>query len=294
MRHPAAVPQERGTRSRIRAEKIEFSILTAAVIIFGLGYFAFGRFESKASQTFLLLPIVFLFTSHIRYMRRVESRSFRGLLPFTLALWACTWAVEAVGVWSGLYHYEKTTLGALRAGPVPLLIPCVWVLFCWLASSIVHFLWGRGAGRMNELPLPAESLATAWVLVSMAFALEWHFSGLIGLWNWSEVQGGWRIDGVPAVNFFIWFVVGMISPLLQRIGRAPRIEYRTDSAFLRCLPVFGFGLALAFNSGLNLARGFPRASFLCASSVAVLGISLAIRARRPAAPGNEQCPDPGE
>ncbi len=277
--HPILFKIALGRPDDVR-KKIEFSILTAAVIILGLGYFAFGRFESKASQLFLLLPIGFLFTSHIRYMDRVEGRSFRRVLPFTLSLWACTWAIEAAGVWSGLYHYEKTILGVVRVGPVPLLIPSIWVLFCWLASSIVHFLWGRGAGRLNELPLLAESLATAWVLVSIAFAIEWHFSGLIGLWNWSEARGGWTIDGVPAVNFLIWFVVGMISPVLQQIGRAPRIGYRTDSAFLQCLPVLGFGLVLAFNAGLNLVRGFPWASSLCASSVAVVGISLAVRARR--------------
>ncbi len=261
-------------------KKFEFSILTAAVIVLGLGYFAFGRFESKASQTFLLLPIAFLFTSHIRYMDRVEGRSFHRILPFSLILWASTWIIEAAGVWSGLYHYEKTLLGTLRLGPVPVLIPGVWVLFCWLASSIVHFLWGHGAGREKDLPFPAESLATAWVLVSIAFAIEWHFSGLIGLWNWSEARGGWSIDGVPTVNFLIWFVVGMLSPLLQRIGRAPRLAYRTDSAFLQCLPVLGFGLVLAFNAGLNFVRGFPGAGALCASSVFILGTALVFRARR--------------
>ena len=280
MTNPAAGPVEPEAHSKIRAEKIEFSILTAAVIILGLGYFIRGRFESKASQIFLLLPIAFLFTSHIRYMDRVEGRSFRRLLRYSLALWGATWLIEAVGVWSDLYHYEKTVLGALRLGPVPLLIPCIWVLFCWLAASIVHFLWGRGAGKAADLPLPAESLATAWVLVSMAFAIEWHFSRLIGLWNWSPVGGGWTINGVPAVNFLFWIVVGLISPSLQRIGQAPRIEYRTSSAFLRCLPVLGFGLVLAFTAGLNVARGFTGAGALCASSVIVLGIALAVRARR--------------
>jgi hypothetical protein len=263
-----------------RVSKIEFSILTAAVIILGLGYFAFGRFESKASQTFLLLPIAFLFTSHIRYMDRVEGRPFRRLLRFSLTLWSATWIIEAVGVWSGLYDYEKTVLGALRLGPVPLLIPCIWVLFCWLAASIVHYLWGRGSGRGSAMPLPAESLATAWVLVSIAFAIEWHFSGLIGLWNWSAPRGGWMIDRVPAINFLIWFVVGLISPVLQRFARAPRIEYRSPSGFLRCLPVLGFGLVLSFNTGLNVVRGFPAAGALCASSVLVLGTALAVRSRR--------------
>ncbi len=277
-----------------RADTIEFSILTAAVIVLGLGYFAFGRFGSKASQTFLLVPIVFLFISHIRYMDRVEGRTFGRILLFSLALWTSTWIIEAVGVWSGLYRYAKAFLGAVHLGPVPLLIPSVWVLFCWLASSIVHFLWGRGAGRPNELPLPAESLATAWVLVSIAFAIEWHFSGLIGLWDWNETRGGWLIDGVPAVNFLIWAVVGIASPLLQRIGRAPRIAYRTENVFLQSLPVLGFGLVLAFDAGLNLVRGFPLAGALCASSVIGLGTALAFRARRRAGSDRRPCPDQEE
>jgi len=267
-------------RSAERTYKVEFSFLTAAVIVLGLGYLAFGRFESRASQSFLLIPIVVLFTSHIRYMDRVEGRSFRRLLGYSLALWSATWIIEAVGVWSGLYDYEKTVLGALRLGPVPLLIPCIWVLFCWLAASIVHYLWGRGAAKQADLPLPLESLATAWVLVSIAFAIEWHFSGLIGLWNWSEARGGWSIDGVPAVNFLIWFVVGLISPVFQRIGRAPRLEYRTPNGFLRCLPVFGFGLVLVFNAGLNFVRGFPLAAALCTASVLVLTIAWVRRTRR--------------
>jgi hypothetical protein len=126
----------------------------------------------------------------------------------------------------------------------------------------------------------------------MAFAIEWHFSRLIGLWNWSEARGGWTINGVPAVNFLIWSVVGLISPVLQRIGRAPRIKYRSPSVFLQCLPVLGFGLALAFNGGLNIVRSFPGAGALCASSVFVLGLALAVRFRRRA--GSARRPYPNQ
>jgi hypothetical protein len=257
-------------RSAERTYKVEFSLLTVAVIVLGLGYFAFGRFESKTSQIFLLLPIAFLFTSHIRYMDRVEGRSFRGIVPYSLALWASTWSIEAAGVWSGLYRYEETVLGTLRLGPIPLLIPCIWVLFCWLAASIVYFLWGRGAGREEELPLLWECLASAWVMVSIALAIEWHFSGLIGLWNWGGSWNGPTIDGVPAVNFLIWFGVGFLSPLLQRPS----------------LPVQGYGFVLAFNTGLNLVRGFPLAAALCGASVLVLGASLSLRARRRGRPAH--------
>jgi hypothetical protein len=261
-------------------KKIEYSILTAVVIVLGLGYFAFGRFDSPASQIILFGPIVFLFTSHIRYMKQVEGRSFRRLLPYAAMLWAGTWMIEAAGVWSGLYEYQKTLLGSIRLGPVPILIPSVWLLFCWLAASIIHFL-KSGSGAPQAVPsLLSESLATAWVLVSIALAIEWHFSGLIGLWNWVETPGGMKIDGVPAVNFLIWFAVGMISPVLQRIGRAPRIGYRTDSQFLRSLPVLGFGLVLAFNAGLNLVRGFPWAAALGALSVSILAAALVRKARR--------------
>jgi hypothetical protein len=267
-------------RSAERTYKVEFSILTVAVVVLGLGYFAFGRFESRTSQSFLLIPIAVLFTSHIRYMGAVEGRPFRRMLFFTLALGASAWIVEAVGVASGLYGYESSILGSLPLGGVPIVIPCVWVLFCWLASSIVHYLWGRGAGRKKELPLLWECLASAWVLVTIALAIEWHFSGLIGLWNWGGSWNGPTIDGVPAVNFLIWFGVGFVSPLLQRLTRTSRIAYRTESTFLQSLPVQGYGFVLAFNAGLNLVRGFPLAAALCGASVLFLGASLSLRARR--------------
>lgn len=272
----ASPPTGRSDGSR----KVEFSLFTFAIVLLGAGYFIFGRFNSPASQAALFIPMALLFTSHIRYTSHVEGRPLARLLPYSALLWAGAWAIEASGVWGGLYAYPKSVIGALRLGPVPVLIPSLWLLFCWLAASIVHFLWSPDRGGTKGLTLFREIPATAWVLVSIAFAIEWHFSALLGLWNWTAAGVGWRINGVPAVNFLTWLMVGALSPLLERAGRAPRIRYRTDSLILQALPMIGFGLVLIVNTALNIARGFLAAGALGGASLLILAAALLAKLRR--------------
>jgi hypothetical protein len=253
----------------VRREAPRCVFLTAVILILAMAYLIRGRFDSRFSQFLLIAPAVLLFFSQIRYTRIIEGRRLLRLLPYSAAVWAFTWAIEAAGVRSGLYRYQDVVLNAFRLGPVPLLIPTVWMLFCWLAESITEYLFGIDRGlRWSGL---RRSLASAWILVSIAFTLEWHFSRFIGLWSWAEASAGLRIDGIPLINFLIWFAVGLAAPLLADLTRAPVIRYRTDNGFLRALPAIGFGLTLAINAVLNFARGFTAAGALVLISLFVLG-----------------------
>ena len=289
MRREASAPQERSplqTGPRIasasglepgdRRNKREYALMSAAAVLLCSVYFAFSRFDATASQILILGPVLLLFASDFRYMTRIEGRPVGRLLPFSLLLFALSWGLEATCVRAGLYAYGPSLLGTVRFGSVPLLIPSMWVLFCWLAASVVHFLSG-GEVRGRRPPLIAESLASAAVLTAIALVIEWHFSSAMGIWSWTTQEGGWTIDGVPAVNFLLWFAVGAASPFLQRAVRTPQISYRTRVPVLKALPVIGFGVVLAAAMGLNWAKGFRSAALANGLSLVLL---LAAAARR--------------
>jgi len=296
---------------------VEYTILTMAVLAMGFGYLALGKFDTAASQILMSGPAVLLFFSHLRYMKFVEGRSWRRLAPAAVLIWSATWLIEAGGVWAGLYDYNRSFLVSLRLGPVPILIPTIWVLFCWLASSILHFLgFGQGTslrggsgspdktcphrfahedckawgpGRRQPGPesgtrrfvgsLVLRGLGTGWVMLSIALAIEWHLSKFSGLWTWASGVSDYGLDGVPWYNFYLWFAVGFLAPFFDKLGRAPRIEYRTPVLWLKALPVIGFGLVLLVNSLLNAARGYLYGTLCCAVSFLIL-VLLTVRAVR--------------
>ncbi len=254
----------------------EYALMSATTVLLCSAYFAFGRFDATASHILILGPILLLFASDIRYMTRIEGRPLGRLLPFSLLLFVLSWGLEAAAVRAGLYAYGHSILGTVRFGSVPLLVPCMWVLFCWLAASVVHFLSG-GEARGRRPPLIAESLASAAVMTAIALVIEWHFSRSMGLWSWTGQGEGWTIDGVPAVNFLLWFGVGAASPFLQRAVRTPQISYRTEVPILKALPVIGFGVVLAAAMGLNWTKGFRSGALANGISLILL---LAAAARR--------------
>jgi hypothetical protein len=261
-----------------RRETLDYALLTAAILALAAAYLVWGRSRAGGSRALLVAPAALLFLSHIRYTWKVEGRPFLKILPYSAALWSFTWFLELTGVWGGFYRYEKSALGTVLLAGVPVLIPTVWMIFCWLAESIVEFLFAPGR-RSRSVGL-VRALASAWVLTAIALALEWQFSKAIGVWRWIEAGGGWRIDGVPAVNFLIWFIVGLAAPPIARLVRAPIISYRTDNHLVQALPVVGFGILLSISTGLNFARGFIAAGALGLSSLAVIAAALTWRRRR--------------
>lgn len=280
-------PQKPKIRRPDGLKTVEYTFWTIAVLAMGFGYLTLKNFDTASSQVLMSGPAVLLFISHLRYMKNIEGRSWRGLCPAAVLIWSATWLIEAGGVWAGLYDYNRSFLVSLRLGPVPLLIPAIWVLFCWLASSILHFLAfspqrSESGTRRAAGSLVVRGLGTGWVMVSIAFAIEWHLSKLSGLWTWTPgVWGsGYGLDGVPWFNFYWWFAVGFFAPFFDKLGRAPRIQYRTPVLWLKALPVIGFGLVLLVNSFLNAARGYIYGTLCCSVSFLILVLLTARTIRR--------------
>lgn len=258
-----------------------YLVLTVVILALAVAYLVWGRPGGRESQALLAAPAGLLFLSHVRYTWKVEGRPLVRILPYSAAVWLFTWFLELTGVWGGFYSYPSGAIGTVRLAGVPVLIPTAWMIFCWLAESITEFLFAPGRGRTGTWLV--RPLASGWVLLAIAFALEWQFSKAIGVWHWIEAGGGWRIDGVPAVNFLIWFVVGLAAPPIARLTRTPFISYRTESRLIRSLPLAGFTALLLLSVGLNFARGFPVAGVFGLASLAVIAAGLALRPARPRA-----------
>jgi hypothetical protein len=260
--------------------RLDLSYLALTVVILGLAvaYLTWGRAGEPRSQALLAAPAALLLLSHVRYTWKVEGRPLLRILPYSAAVWGFTWFLELTGVWGGFYSYQSAALGTALLAGVPVLIPTVWMIFCWLAESITEFLFAPGRGRTGTWIV--RPLASGWILLAIAFALEWQFSKAIGVWRWIEAGGGLRIDGVPAVNFAIWFIVGLSAPPIARLARAPFIAYRTENRLLRALPLVGFGFLLSISTGLNFGRGFPAAGIFGLASLAVIAASLVLLPRR--------------
>ncbi len=259
-----------------------YLILTVIILSLALAYLAWGRMGSRGSQALLSAPAALLLLSHIRYTWKVEGRPPLRILPYSAAVWGFTWFLELTGVWGGFYSYQSAALGTVLLAGVPVLIPTVWMIFCWLAESITEFLFAPGRGRAGTWLV--RPLASGWVLLTIALALEWQLSKAIGVWRWIEAGGGLRIDGVPAVNFAIWFIVGLTAPPIARLARAPLISYRTESRFIQALPLIGFGFLLILSTGLNFGRGFLAAGLFGLASLAVIAGALAFLPRPAPAP----------
>jgi hypothetical protein len=257
--------------------KAEFLVLSSAVVVFGVSFLVSGGIGTPVSRGLLLGLVVALFVFHLRYMTRVEGRTLAGLFPYSLLLWASAGGSEALGLWFGAYRYEAMFLTAPKLGPVPLLIPSMWLLFCWMASSITYFLWGPPPSPKARFSFLPRALMSAWILISIAFAIEWHFSLSAGIWSWIDAPGRWRIDGVPIINFMVWFNIGLVAPIIEHAARAPRIAYRTESLALRALPTLGLILVLFVNSALNFSRGFPGGGVLSGSSFLILAAAAGRR-----------------
>lgn len=261
-----------------RRPETAFGLTTAAVLVLIAAVFGLEGIDPRSSPVLLAAPVAALLASHLRFAAVVEGRSLLRLLPYSVFLWFAAGTMEAVGIRSGLYSYGDTALNALRLGPVPVLIPTIWMLLSWLAESVSESLFALDRTRRGSGP--ARGLASGWIMLSFALVMEWQLSGRLGLWLWSEAHRGPRLDGVPLYNFLIWFLFGAAAPLLADLLRAPAIRYRTNDARLRSLPVVGFAAVLLGGAGLNFARGFPGAGAAALGSLLLLAVLSLGRARR--------------
>jgi hypothetical protein len=250
-----------------------------------LFYVFYGRFDSLLSQAIVSCQAGILLICTWRYMKNVEGRNPAGMIRFSLLVWGATWAFECLALKTGLlgafYHYGSLQFLSFGPGGVPFIVPTAWLIFGYLDGSITRFLFERFQARRkaalpSALEFFAKSLISGWMMLSLGFSVEWHFSHIARFWNWRP-EGSFdpALGGIPMGNFFLWFCFGLLIPPFERMTGAARWKYKSASFFLQALPTLGFGALLLAGFCMNLAYGFFLGAIFNAASVIVLGASLA-------------------
>ena len=259
--------------------------LSAEFIGAAFFYVLYGRYDSLLSQAIVSSQAGILLICTWRYMKNVEGRNPAGTIRFSLLVWGAAWALEYLALKTGLlgalYHYGSLRFLSFGPGEVPFIVPTAWLIFGYLDGSITHFLFKRFQAKRKapfnkSMEFLAKSLISGWVMLSLGFSVEWHFSHIARFWNWRP--GGPSdpaLGGIPLGNFILWFCFGLVIPLLERLTGAARWKYKSGSFFLQALPTLGFGVLLLAGFSMNLAYGFILGTFFNAVSIIVLGASLA-------------------
>jgi uncharacterized membrane protein len=219
---------EEGLRQRQGHEMSRFLriFLSAEFLGAALFYVLYGRFDSFLSQAIVFCQAGILLICTWRYMKNVEGRDPAGSIRFFPLVWGTAWAFEYLALKTGFLgaFYQYNSLHFLSFGPggVPLIVPTAWLIFGSLDGSITHFLFERfQAWRMAILNPSVEFLAknliSGWVMLSLGFSVEWHFSHVARFWNWRpEGASGPALGGIPLGNFLLWFCFGRSRMEIQK------------------------------------------------------------------------------
>ncbi len=272
------------------------TILAAGLAVGALRFAFRPDAVSPAGAALFLGEILLLFALALRYARRVERTPPLAIAGFLAGLLALVGTAEIVSMKSGLlgggYAYGAPILDPAIGG-VPLLVLLAWALFGLLSGMTTRVLLGERPPRRPGDPArpPALWLAipvNGVIMLGIDLAVEWHFSGAAGFWSWRPEEGSRAlIDGVPAGNFILWFLVGCAVPLLEKVtGMGPRGRKGVEAArfALRTAPALGYALLLAAGIPLDLAASAPLGALACsAGCVAVTarlgGLARAARRR---------------
>jgi uncharacterized membrane protein len=249
-----------------------------------LFYVLYGRFDSFLSQAIVFFQAGILLIWTWRYMKNVEGRDPAGSIRFSLLVWGTGWAFEHLALKTGFlgafYHYNSLHFLSFGPGGVPFLVPTAWLIFGFLGGSITHFLFERFRPRPKAALPPgleflAKSLISGWVMLSLGFSVEWHFSQIARFWNWRpEGSSDPVLGGIPLGNFILWFCFGLLIPQFERMTGAAKLRDKSPSPFLQALPTLGFGVLLLAGFCMNLAYGFFLGAIYSSASLIILGSSL--------------------
>jgi uncharacterized membrane protein len=251
---------------------------------------------SPAGAALFVSEVLILFALGLRYAIRVESRRAFRTAAFLTCLVILVWAAETVSMKTGLlgggYIYGAALLRP-GLGGVPLLVLLSWALFGLLSGSITRVLVGEAprdrSGRPSRLPaLGLAVLVNGAVMLGIDLAVEWHFSGAAGFWTWRSAEGSpMLLNGIPPGNFILWFAVGCVVPLVERLTGAEGRESQGESKpeiLLRTAPALGFALLLFAGVFLDLAAGAPIGALACGAGFLAVAARL-VRLSRPARRG---------
>ncbi len=183
------------------------------------GLFAVGMLFFEYTESMLALNIVFPITVLLLcavFMAPVFLEQKKLMILWCVGVFAATWGVEVLGVYTGgifgVYTYGEA-LGPVVVG-VPLLIGLCWVIVVLGAVTIAN---GLTKNKWFAAGL-AALIAVGFDLLMEPLALE------LGLWSW---QGG----GLPPVqNYIGWFVVSFVCALAfnllgERTTKPLKMEY---------------------------------------------------------------------
>jgi Carotenoid biosynthesis protein len=266
----------------------------AEILGAGLIYVLHGEFDSIFSQSIVASQALVLFICALHHMKNVEGRDPGEFIRFSLLIWVAAWVVEFLALKTGFlgayYHYKPSRLLSFGSRGVPIIVPTAWLIFSVLDSSISHFLFENFKVRQRApwrpwFSLLVKSCLSGWVMLSLGFSVEWHFSQIARFWNWRPVGDAVSVpEGVPAGNFILWFSFGLLLPLFERITHTPKFEYKSPGFFRQASPSLGFGILLSAGLWLNLANNFFLGAVFCSVSLVLLASFLIsfgqIRARR--------------
>ncbi|MCS6966434.1 MAG: carotenoid biosynthesis protein [Candidatus Kapabacteria bacterium] len=173
-----------------------------------------------------------------------------------LLLWGLTWAVEALGVWTGLpfgtYRYTGLLWPELMG--VPLVIPLAWVALLLLAMAWVEVRLPQ-AGPLERI------LRVGLLLVGVDVLLEPMAAYAQRYWVWES-------GSVPLQNYLSWGILGvLLSALLWRSVGPLRLP-KPDRLWLWGLAGVLSGLCAL----VGIAKGYWDAVVLGAA--VLLGASL--------------------
>jgi len=249
-----------------------------------LFYVLYGRFDGFLSQAIVFCQAGILLICAWRYMKNVEGRNPARLIRFSLLVWGASWALEHLALKTGFlgafYHYNSVHFLSFGPGGVPFIVPMAWLIFGYLGGSITHFLFERFQAKRKapfniSMEFLAKSLISGWVMLSLGFSVEWHFSHIARFWNWRpEGSPDPALGGIPLGNFILWFCFGLLIPQFERMTGVTRWKYKSGSLFLQALPTLGFGVLLLAGFCMNLAYGFFLGTIFSAASIIILGSSL--------------------
>lgn len=177
----------------------------------------------------ILTPYFLLLTGGAALVLAIPERGRAGFLVWVAVCYLVTFALEALGVATGMvfgaYHYGGVLGGHILG--VPPVIGFNWMLIILAFSSLAL----RLPRSKYYGPLLAAAAATFfdWVMEPVAIGL--------GYWTW---EGG----DIPLQNYAAWFVIALAMSLSQSISG---IKPRRDT------PAILAAAQLAFFAALRLA-----------------------------------------
>lgn len=202
-------------------ERIQYGLVIAwilAMISVPIMKWVFGEDIIPTAVTFALLvqfsAVIFAMSNGIGWRQTIIAF---GIVAFT------TWTIEFIGSSTGVPfgEYDYTSRLQPQIGHVPLLIPLAWFMMlpsAWVVTSLI-------VGKSNKLAYIAMSgvAITAWDLFLDPQMVDW------GFWVWENPAGYF---GIPWVNYFGWWLTGVIVTILVR-------PYRFELPIAPLLTVYG-------------------------------------------------------